>query len=675
MKKITLLLLCICANYYLISQPVHTLFVEIKTGDKRFAGTDDPVHLLIGGKDFNLDNPNHDDLERNHTDLFTLAVSDPEFSIELIRAVGVIRIEKTGDSYFGGGWLFGTIKIWINDQSSTPIYTNDNINQWLDGDHRGWGTILGDPGWQLPESPPFPPCTVPDDVIILLKSTASEKPNGSKKEKIDSDCDGIPDDSDPTFDPNQPDNDGDGLPNTYEEQNGLDPNSIDTDKDGWLDNKNIKDLLLLTKIECLDEDGTVEIGSDEVYLDAEDVRFPLSSTLDNYWEMDDDTKVEPFIVIDSRVSASTISSPAYKTRIKLRESDFTILEKPFDDTWLSTTLDWGRNETKMIDHNEDGRHYKLHFKSITTTFMDPSPTDISGDFDNDGLFDSTEFFISAQDPRLRLATENGVEGYDGLASPIKRELFIEIDATSSDDKMPFDAKQQVASQFYYHNISPRFDDGYLHGGEILPYDEEVEFSELQGYKNLHEWPQRINHFKYALYVPSMGSFFGEHGRASRPGSKFMVSRTTMLGSFSAIVFIHELGHTLSLCHTQGSKEPPFPSPSCPTPADWFGDCTNPVDNPDFVCCRHYCGVNDNDVTAMGADIGVKELVIGGLTGIFIGLAIIALFIPGIGWVAGALLLTAAALIGAFSGFFFTDAYERVVDYHLNEWNVIKLFFR
>jgi hypothetical protein len=71
-------------NSVINGQNVHTLFIEIKTGDKRFAGTDDPVHLFLGGKDFNLDNPDHDDFERNHTDNFTFSISDPDYSVEII---------------------------------------------------------------------------------------------------------------------------------------------------------------------------------------------------------------------------------------------------------------------------------------------------------------------------------------------------------------------------------------------------------------------------------------------------------------------------------------------------------------------------------------------------------------------------------------------------------------
>jgi len=673
---VTVLTFCVISCTFIHAQVVTSIIVEIKTGDKRFAGTDDAVHFFIAGKDFNLDNPNKDDFERNNTDEFVLSVNDPEFTIELIRAIGRIGVIKTGDSYFGGGWYYQGIKIWLNDQSTDPIYVNPSISKWMDGDDREWYTDLGEEGWNLPEPPPFPPCTV-DDIIILFQPSGARTNASAKNSKPDSDCDGIPDDIDPTFDPNPPDDDGDGLPNAYEEQTGTDPNSNDTDSDGWLDNKNVKDILLLTKLQCIDEDGRVEIGSDEIYLVSEDVRFPLSSTLDNYWEMDDDTKVEPFLTLDSRVTGTPNVIPEYKTRLKLRESDFTILEKPFDDTFKSFTLDWSRNQTLEFDINEDGKHYKLFFKSITVTFMDPDPDSATADIDEDGIPDNLEFKISVQDATLRPATTSESPGYNGLANPFRKELFIEIDATSSDDNMQFDAKQQIASQFYYHNIATRMDDGYLKGGTILPYDEEVSFTEMKStYYTAHHWNERKNHYRYALFVPSMGG--QSNGRADRPGKSIIISRSTMIGSFSSIVFIHEWGHTIGLSHPMGTQEAPSPYPNCPTPPEWNKDfssrCVPPVDNKaDSVhCALTYCGVGDNDNTAMGDDIGIQDLVTGGLIGVFVGLAIIALFIPGIGWVAGALLLATAALLGTFGGFLFSDPYQRVVDYHANEWGA--LFF-
>ena len=87
-------------------QAVKSIIVEIKTGDERFAGTNDPVHFFIGGEDFDLDNPNKDDFERNNTDTFEITVNDVDFTIELIRVVGRIGIIKTGDSFLVAAGIF-----------------------------------------------------------------------------------------------------------------------------------------------------------------------------------------------------------------------------------------------------------------------------------------------------------------------------------------------------------------------------------------------------------------------------------------------------------------------------------------------------------------------------------------------------------------------------------------
>ena len=172
------------------AQPVTTLIVDIRTGDVRFGGTDDSVHLLIGGREFPLDDPDRDDFERDNTDRFTLDLSTDPLSIELIRGVGQLSIVKMEDSFFGGGWRFGGLTIWAGNPGTDPIFSNDSVDRWLDGDDLEWVTTLDDPGWNVPEPPAFPPCT--GTIIIFLKAAGYLS--------LDSDCDGISDDQDPTFD-------------------------------------------------------------------------------------------------------------------------------------------------------------------------------------------------------------------------------------------------------------------------------------------------------------------------------------------------------------------------------------------------------------------------------------------------------------------------------------------
>ena len=272
---------------------------------------------------------------------------------------------------------------------------------------------------------------------------------------------------------------------------------------------------------------------------------------------------------------------------------------------------------------------------------------------------------------MRPPAEPRIAGYDGLADPEHRELFVEIDAVGADHRLRFNAKQMVASRYFYQGISPRFDDGYLGGGQRLEDKEIVPFSDLEKvYKPAHFWQERRGFFRYALFVDKMEDELfgiGVNGRADlyrpnrspqTPATNLMVSRSTMLGQFSAIVLIHELGHTLGLCHPIGTKEPPIPSPICPVPTGWEEDNEH---------CVHYCGVDGNDVTAMGDDVGRGVIIAGAARGALIGAAIGALA-GGVGAVVGGIV---GGIVGAVDGFLNSDAWLRVVDYHPNEWAALQ----
>jgi hypothetical protein len=507
----------------LLAQNIEKLIVEIKTKDKAFAGTDDAIHLIIGGQDFYLDEPARDDFERGNTDRFEFSIESGRLTFDMIRGVGFLSVKKTEDSFWGGGWDFEGITIW--GHAPTPIYQNPSVNVSLDGDNLEWLITLGDPGWALPETRPWPPC-----------ATVDVEPGGGTL--IDSDCDGISDDADPTFD-EPSDQDGDGLPDLFEDQNGTNPTNPDSDGDGWWDGRNRRSFLVLSRIECKDE--REDVGHDEIYVVVEDVRFPLVPTLDGYWPMNDGTEVFPVTIVDTRVSEPNIPLN-FKSRIKLRESDSEFFESPTDDTYKTFEVEWGEEGTTTITHQDGDSHYILTFRWFTTFFGDPTPGE-DADSDGDGLLESDEFLISTQDSSVQ---RTNIEGYNGLADPQRRELFVEIDAIGSDHKMPFDAKQMVASQFYFNAISPRFDDGYLGGGEVLPHEETVTMDDLENRFRLnHFWTERNNRFRYGLFVDKTS---GEGNNGVARGPNFIVSRAIMLGQFSAIVLMHELGHTLSLCH-------------------------------------------------------------------------------------------------------------------------------
>jgi hypothetical protein len=634
------------------AQVITQLTIEIKTGDLRFAGTDDDIHVEIAGLQLPLDNPDKDDFERNNTDTFVIAIPGRGLDLAWLRELGTLAVVKTEDSFWGGGWRFQGIRIF--GDGPTPIYSNDAVNRWLDGSHqdpdRTWRTDLDDPGWNLPEPPPpFPPCTVFGDIDVGGPALP------------DSDCDGNPDATDDAFDP-PPDTDADGLPDPWETQNGEDPlvPNTDVDDDGWSNVRNLRSVLVLTTIEVLDEEE--DVGNDETYVAVEDVRFPVDLELNGSWSVNDGDVVTANAIVDVRVSSGALPAPAeehYQTRVRLRESDFEWFESPTDDTYGTFEVSWPSAEPIVIDHNEDDAHYRLTFVSLTSPFFDPSVLDANGDVDGDQLGERLEARISAQDAAVQPVT---IPGYDGLADPAQRELFVEIEAAGADYALPFDALQPVASRYYYNAISPRFDafvdgePGYLGGGQLLDHISPFTLSDLDNFKaDASSFaPQRDAFYRYGVFADEINCS-GVNGCArgpsaaipDRPGQDFLVSRTTMLGEFSAIVLLHELGHTLSLCH-------PEPDASVPV----LG-----------VACLDYTGVGPDDVTAMGTDIGGDSIIAGAAGGCLIGAGIGAVG----GWqgaVAGCLI---GGVVGAILGFINSDAWLRTVDYHPNEWASVRFF--
>lgn len=109
---------------------VNRLRVRVTTADVMWAGTDDDVTFYMGGRSWNLDNPGHDDFERNHTDVFDL---DPGTGLYR-SSLGAIRIHKSPDGA-AGGWKLKGLRIYANGMQ---IYNNQSINKWLEDNDRDW---------------------------------------------------------------------------------------------------------------------------------------------------------------------------------------------------------------------------------------------------------------------------------------------------------------------------------------------------------------------------------------------------------------------------------------------------------------------------------------------------------------------------------------------------------
>jgi hypothetical protein len=224
----------------------------------------------------------------------------------------------------------------------------------------------------------------------------------------------------------------------------------------------------------------------------------------------------------------------------------------------------------------------------------------------------------------------------------------------------------VASQFAYHQVTPRFDDGYLGGGQILPYVETFTPNDLTTFRNdntkFSEHRRNMGHFRYVLSVDVLEGgegFFGQGSFNCPPCDLIFrsvpVLGETLIAQAQPIFFMHELGHTLGLCHRFGDIG--RTCSTCPTPAGWPG-------------CAQYCGVDQSSTTAMGSETGLDRLtdIVGpGLAGAGAGIVVGGLIGGPPGAVVGGIV---GGILGGIFGATQADFYERDVNYHDNEWNAI-----
>lgn len=111
------------------------LFVETTTADENWAGTDDDVWIDIGDRAFVLDTPDRDDRERGDREGYAL------WSPGLQRSdIKRVLIRKSPDG-FAGGWKLKRVRVW---QGGSLICDQNNINQWLEDDHRVWVGCIND---------------------------------------------------------------------------------------------------------------------------------------------------------------------------------------------------------------------------------------------------------------------------------------------------------------------------------------------------------------------------------------------------------------------------------------------------------------------------------------------------------------------------------------------------
>ncbi len=110
------------------------LFVELRTADESWAGTDDDVWLDIGDHEFVLDNTDIDDRERANTQAY--AIWAPWLRREDVKR---IMIRKSPDG-FAGGWKLARVRVWFRGE----LICDQSPNKWLEDEDRTWSGCVFD---------------------------------------------------------------------------------------------------------------------------------------------------------------------------------------------------------------------------------------------------------------------------------------------------------------------------------------------------------------------------------------------------------------------------------------------------------------------------------------------------------------------------------------------------
>lgn len=116
-------------------EPVESIEVEVRTADKLWAGTDDPIFLRLSNNlRFNLDRRLSNDFERGDRHTYSIPIDDAVRDGLRVGDINRVSLEK-GPDRLAGGWKLGGVKLRVNGEVA---YDNQRIDRWLENDNRTW---------------------------------------------------------------------------------------------------------------------------------------------------------------------------------------------------------------------------------------------------------------------------------------------------------------------------------------------------------------------------------------------------------------------------------------------------------------------------------------------------------------------------------------------------------
>jgi len=194
----------------------------------------------------------------------------------------------------------------------------------------------------------------------------------------------------------------------------------------------------------------------------------------------------------------------------------------------------------------------------------------------------------------------------GMADPAQPDIYMELDVLGEDQMPERYTREDIASRFSYHGFAFHLDDGVFGGGQILPaVDSDVTLAgatpSAASVRTANFAAGRCGVFRYVVAVNEVEPGFGQARKVVKDATGTVLCGSgdmlvfesdffDIVTDFESIVWIHEFGHTLGLCHLPGDNE---------AMALGTGGCTGSCP-PNTIChCAHY-SMDRWDDSAMGA---------------------------------------------------------------------------
>ena len=152
------------------------------------------------------------------------------------------------------------------------------------------------------------------------------------------------------------------------------------------------------------------------------------------------------------------------------------------------------------------------------------------------------------------------------SDPFRQDIFIELDQMEESPNgvesiFPEGAKELLYTAFNRYNKVLHIDDGYMGGGEIIPFDwltDEEELDDIYWHYFLHNnennWRRWVFHYSLIVYDPGRAGFVFKRGAfvLSSNVTEFKIIPKTQRPKniVYASCYMHETGHTLDI-YNQG----------------------------------------------------------------------------------------------------------------------------